>query len=281
MTVVSLPDRAVLSVAGPEAEHFLQNILTVDLDGVAAGEAWPGALLSPQGKILFDFLVSRDGADGFLVDCRADAADDLVRRLTIYRLRAKVTIEKRDQWLVAASWDDDSTGTLDRRFKNAAVRRHYGEVPPATGERADWDRLRIASAVAETGPDYAPGEAFPHDVLLDQLGGIGFRKGCYVGQEVVSRMQHRGTARRRLLIAAGEAPLPASGAELSAGGRALGQLGTVVGREGLAIARLDRVKDALDAGLPIVAGGVPVGLSIPGWATFGFPSSAAGAAEEA
>ncbi len=170
---------------------------------------------------------------------------------------------------------------LDRRFKTTAVRRLYGEVPPASGERADWDRLRIAAAVAESGTDYGLGEAFPHDVLLDQLGGVGFRKGCYVGQEVVSRMQHRGTARRRLLIAAGAAPLPPAGTEIAAGGRVLGQLGTVAGSDGLAIVRLDRVKDALDAGLPIAAGGVPVALSIPEWASFGFPVSAAGAAEEA
>ena len=160
----------------------------------------PGALLSPQGKILFDFLVSRDGADGFLVDCRADAADDLVRRLTLYRLRAKVTIEKRDQWLVAVpGMTNVQRGTLrDRRFENAAVRRHYGEVPPATGERADWDRLRIASAVAEIGPDYAPGEAFPHDVLLDQLGGDRLSQGllCRPGGGVAhAASRHRPAAR--------------------------------------------------------------------------------------
>ena len=130
--------------------------------------------------------------------------------------------------------------------------------------------FRIANGVAESGADYALGDAFPHDVLLDQMDGVGFRKGCYVGQEVVSRMQHRGTARRRVLIVSGE-NLPASGTEIVANGRALGTLGSTAGGKGLAILRIDRVKDALDAGVPIEAGGVPVTVAIPGWATFTYP----------
>src|SRR6185312_14806155 len=102
----------------------------------------------------------------------------------------------------------------------------------------DWNAYRIATGVAESGADYALGDAFPHDVLLDQVGGIGFQKGCYVGQEVVSRMQHRGTARRRVLIVRGKAPLPAPGAEITAGSRAIGALGSVSGNNGLAIVRI-------------------------------------------
>ena len=97
MPIALLKDRALISVSGPDAEHFLQNILTTDLDALAAGEAKPGALLSPQGKILFDFLISRAGENGFLLECRADVADDFVRRLMLYRLRAKVEIAKADQ----------------------------------------------------------------------------------------------------------------------------------------------------------------------------------------
>src|SRR5690606_9565916 len=126
---------------------------------------------------------------------------------------------------------------------------------------------------------YAAGDAFPHDVLLDQNGGVGFRKGCYVGQEVVSRMQHRGTARRRVLIAKGDADLPASGTEVKAGERAIGTLGSSSGPDGLAIVRIDRVKDALDAGQAITAGGVVLTLSIPDWARFTFPQDAAPAGD--
>ena len=136
--------------------------------------------------------------------------------------------------------------------------------------------FRIGHGVAESGTDYALGDAFPHDVLLDELGGVGFRKGCYVGQEVVSRMQHRGTARRRVLLVSGDSDLPAPGADITAGGRVLGALGSASGNNGLAILRIDRVKDAIDAGLEIFAADVSVQLTIPSWAKFTFPQETAG-----
>ena len=285
MPFAQLKDRALISVSGPDAEHFLQNILTTDLDVLHPGQAKPGALLSPQGKILFDFLVSRASENAFRLECRAEISDDFVRRLTLYKLRAKVEIAKVDQALVTVAWGDesttsqsDSTAAADTRFPNGAVTRSYGE----TGERSDlaaWQALRIASGIAESGADYALGDAFPHDVLLDETGGVGFKKGCYVGQEVVSRMQHRGTARRRVLIVQAELPLPAAGTELTVDGRTVGSLGSNAGTSGLAIARIDRVKAALDAGQPIMAADVPVTVAIPGWAKFSFPQEAVSAEE--
>lgn len=285
MPSVRLSDRTVLLVSGPDAEHFLQNILTTDLDLLEDGQARPGALLTPQGKILFDFLISRAGEDAFRLDCRADVADDFVRRLMLYRLRAKVEISKQEQVLVSAEWDGDSSASqtdsgsiVDTRFRDGSVRRRYG--PPAGGaDIAAWQAKRIAAGVAESGSDYRLGDAFPHDVLLDQSGGVGFRKGCYVGQEVVSRMQHRGTARRRVLLVSADAPLPASGTDLTVEGRGVGTLGSSAGQHGLAIARIDRVKAAMDEGKAILAGDVAVTLSIPDWATFTFPEQAG--AEEA
>lgn len=286
MPTVHLNDRALIDVAGPDAEHFLQNVLTPDLTSLEAGEAKPGALLTPQGKILFAFLISRDGADAFVLETRSEDADDFVKRLMLYRLRAKAEISKRDQSVVAVSWGDDSgvgvsvAGVLDLNFpRDAAVMRHYGELPGSDADGAAWDRLRIAHGVAELGADFEPSATFPHDVLFDQNGGVGLKKGCFVGQEVVSRMQHRGTARRRVMIVEGEAALPARGAEITAGGRALGTLGSVEGADGLAIVRIDRVKDALDAGEPIRAGAVPIALTIPAWATYTLPEKAAGAEE--
>ena len=153
------------------------------------------------------------------------------------------------------------------------VLRHYG-VPGGTADEAAWTSLRIAHGVAEAGHDYLLGDAFPHDVNLDQTGGVSFRKGCFIGQEVVSRMQHRGTARRRVLIATGDAELPAPGTPISAGGREIGTLGSVAGNMGLALARIDRVKEAMDQGTPILAGDVAVTLAIPPEARFGFPEQA-------
>lgn len=286
MPIVHLADRSLVSVTGADAEHLLQNILTTDLDKLGEGEAKPGALLTPQGKILFDFLISRDGSGGFRLECRADVTDDFIRRLMLYRLRAKAEISKPDQVLVSVSWQSDSSASQDdsgalpqgavavrdARFADEpSVHRIYAAVALGEPDPSPWHELRIAHGIAESGADYALGDAFPHDVLLDQSGGVGFTKGCYVGQEVVSRMQHRGTARRRVLLVAAEAALPASGTELLAGERAIGTLGSVAGTKGLAIARIDRVKDALDAGQEITTGGVAVSLAIPGWAKFTFP----------
>ncbi|AZO24832.1 folate-binding protein [Mesorhizobium sp. M1E.F.Ca.ET.045.02.1.1] len=290
MPFALLKDRALISVSGPDAEHFLQNILTTDLDTLAAGEAKPGALLTPQGKILFDFLISRAGDIGFRLECRADIADDFLRRLMLYRLRAKAEIAKQNQVFVTVAWDGDSNASLsdsagadsttlaDSRFRNVAVGRVYGSAAE-DGDPGAWQALRIANGIAESGSDYQLGDAFPHDVLLDETGGVGFRKGCYVGQEVVSRMQHRGTARRRVLIASADGSLPASGTELTVAGRPVGALGSVSGKTGLAIARIDRVKAALDAGEKIMAGDVAVTLAIPAWAKFTFPQDAVSAEE--
>ena len=286
MPFAQLDDRTLISVSGPDAEHFLQNILTTDLDALGHGEAKPGALLSPQGKILFDFLISRAGENGFQLECRADIADDFVRRLMLYRLRAKAEIAKQDQSLVTIAWGgdsttspSDSTALADTRFRGIAIRRAYGGAAKDGRDPEAWQALRIANGIAESGSDYQLGDAFPHDVLLDETGGVGFKKGCYIGQEVVSRMQHRGTARRRVLIVSADSPLPAPGTELTVTGRPVGTLGSVNGRTGLAIARIDRVKAALDAGEVILANGVPVTLAIPAWAKFSFPQDAVSAEE--
>ncbi|CDX33322.1 Folate-binding protein YgfZ [Mesorhizobium plurifarium] len=286
MPFAQLKDRALISVSGPDAEHFLQNILTTDLDALPHGEAKPGALLSPQGKILFDFLISRAGDNAFHLECRADIADDFVRRLMLYRLRAKADIAKQDQALVTIAWGDDSsrsvsdsTALADTRFRDIAISRTYGGETKDGDDPKTWQKIRIGYGIAESGSDYQLGDAFPHDVLLDQTGGVGFKKGCYIGQEVVSRMQHRGTARRRVLIASADSPLPAAGAELTVAGRPVGTLGSVDGRTGLAVARIDRVKAAVDAGEAIMAGETPVKLAIPAWAKFAFPQDAASAEE--
>ncbi|HEV7416248.1 MAG TPA: folate-binding protein YgfZ [Tianweitania sediminis] len=284
MPTVRLAHRALILVTGPDAESFLQNILTVDLTPVQAGEVVPGALLSPQGKILFDFLVSRVEG-GFLLDCRAAVATDFVRRLTMYRLRAKAEITVEDESLVAVSWrgeaeaENPGFGLVDRRFADGSVVRHYGTEPAATSDLTAWTAYRAKHGIAESGSDYELGDAFPHDVLLDQIGAVGFKKGCYVGQEVVSRMQHRGTARRRILLAEGEADLPPTGTDITVAGRLVGSMGSGLGRHGLALVRIDKVKAAMDNGLAVTAGDVPVTLSIPGWAKFGFPEAAADAGD--
>lgn len=269
-----LPDRAFVRITGADAEHFLQNLITTDLGALTADEWRPGALLTPQGKIFYDFLISRSG-DGFMIDIRADQLEAFVKRMTMYKLRAAVTIETLSETGATVIWGEASNGAADHRFAldGTEVRRQPGRIDGA-GDRVAYDALRILHGVPESGADYALQDAFPHDILFDKSGGVSFRKGCYVGQEVVSRMQHRSTARRRVVIVSGEAPLPASGSEITIGGKTIGALGTVAGERGLAIVRIDKAGEAMAADEPILAGEVPVSVALPGWTGLTFPSSA-------
>ncbi len=277
MPSANLSGRVVLDVTGDDAEKFLQNLITTDLDGLDKGDLKPGALLSPQGKILFEFLVART-PDGLLLDTLETSVSDLTKRFTLYKLRAKVQIIVQPESVIQVSWGNKSgasendSSVRDRRFPDALnVRRHYGTEAAPTADGTQWMALRIAHGVAEAPFDYALGDAFPHDVNLDQISGVSFKKGCFIGQEVVSRMQHRGTARRRILIASGNANLPEIGTAITANGRDIGTLGSVVGNAGLALVRIDRVKDAVDAGTPILSGETTLTLAIPPEHRFTFP----------
>jgi len=282
-----LSDRTVIRVDGADAQHFLQNLITTNVDAIGPGEARPAALLTPQGKILFDFLVSKAGETAYDCDIRSDLADDFIRRLTLYKLRAAVSFEALKEQPVIAGWDGDApSGALrDLRFpREANVWRLYGDGPAPDADRAAWDAVRIAYGVAESGADFALSDVFPHDVLMDRNGGVDFRKGCYVGQEVVSRMQHRGTARRRVATLTADTDLPAAkdtSAEISilAGDKPAGSLGSVAGRSGLAIVRTDRVADALSQGAALTLDGIPVTLTLPGWTGLSFNSGDANASD--
>ena len=281
MPVALLPDRALVRVTGPDATALLQGVLTCNVETLQASEARLGALLTPQGKVLFDFLVSRL-ADGFRFDVRAESAAGLAKRLTLYKLRAQVTIAADPTVAVAAAWDGAAPAAAeavaDSRHGDLGARLYAEEGAfSADAAEADYHARRIALGVPEGGRDYAFGDAFPHEALMDQFGGVDFKKGCYVGQEVVSRMQHRGTARTRILAAAYPEGIPEPGTEVTAGGKVLGTTGSAAGGRGLALIRLDRLGDALAAGETPLAGGYPVRLERPGYASFAMPE-AAGAA---
>ncbi|KAA1177923.1 folate-binding protein YgfZ [Rhizobium tropici] len=271
MPAVFLRERSFIRIAGAEAEAFLHNLITTDLVSLGVHEARPGALLTPQGKILFDFMIWRDGA-AFLVETDVAQRESLLKRLTMYRLRAKVDFGSEDVQGVTVAWGDAvADGPKDSRFAKAgiALTRRPGEH----GNDAEtlYDELRIANGIAVSGRDFALQDAFPHDVLMDLNGSLGFRKGCYVGQEVVSRMQHRGTARRRVVIVKGNAELPAPGTDLIVGSKPIGTLGSTVGRMGLAIVRIDRAGEAIAEGTPIQAAGVEVSVTLPAWSGLSFP----------
>jgi folate-binding protein YgfZ len=275
MPSVTLSGRALLRLSGKDAETFLQALITTNLPDLPEGEIRPGALLTPQGKILFDFLIRRDGAEAFLIETTEDQRDSLLKRLTMYKLRAAVDLSVLQGDAVTVAWDDaEADAPRDARFAKAGL--DVSRRPGASGndDAALYDLLRISAGVPEAGRDYALSDVFPHDALLDLNGGLSFRKGCYVGQEVVSRMQHRGTARRRPVIVKGETALPPSGTELLAGGKPVGTLGSVSGMLGLAIVRIDRAADAMQGGTPITADGAPVTVELPAWTGLAFPEDA-------
>lgn len=279
--VVNLSNRALVHITGEEAEKFLQAVITTDLDKLGPDNLKPGALLAPQGKILFDFLVSRiDG--GLRFDLPVSIAADFIKRITLYRLRAKAEITQLSESLVSVSWQTESHPSQndsikrDSRFPTELnVHRIYGPADGTTDESA-WTKLRAEYGIAEGETDFAYNDVFPHDVNFDQTGGVSFPKGCFIGQEVVSRMQHRGTARRRVLVAHSDGNLPPMGTPITVDGREIGTTGSSADTIGIALVRIDRAKDAIDAGSPILAGETPITLTLPPHVRFGFPEAEAG-----
>jgi len=283
--MTELTRRGVVAVRGDGAAAFLNDLVTSDVPE-AVGSASFGALLSPQGKILFDFIAVRT-PDAYLFDLPRASAPEFARRLTFYRLRAKVDIaDISAEREVIAAWGASAPPILDGlvyadpRLSALGYRAIVPEgadmAPDHTEARPEaYDAHRIALGVPEGGVDFAYGDAYPHDVDMDQVGGVDFKKGCYVGQEIVSRMQHRGTARRRFILVRSDTSLPPAGTPVNAGTAAIGTMGSSSGSSGLALIRLDRARDAIEAGTPITAGAAGLTLALPEWATFGWPSVAA------
>jgi folate-binding protein YgfZ len=224
---------------------------------------------------------------GYFLDVRKVFAPDLAKRLTFYKLRAKVLIEDRSEVLaVVAGWGDalkpdDEVGLVAQDPRLPALGWRAIVAAEDAGEFVQeavesYHAHRIALGVPEGGKDFIFGDAFPHEALMDELHGVDFDKGCYVGQEVVSRMQHRGTARTRIVpVAYLDGVVAMEGAEVTAGGKTLGQTGSAANGRGLVMIRLDRAADALQAGETIRAGGLPVRIEKPGWISFAFPGETA------
>jgi tRNA-modifying protein YgfZ len=286
-----LQGRTVIEIAGAEAADFLQGLVTSDVESLEAGSARNAALLTPQGKILFEFIVVAADEGRFLLDCPRETTAELAKRLTFYRLRAKIDIAERPDDAVIAIWGDGQTPSVPGAFADPRLAElgwrmivpgSDAETIPAGCEAVDeaaYHAHRIALGVAELGSDYDSGAVFPHEADLDQLGGVDFSKGCYVGQEVVSRMQHRGTARSRFVPVTINGAVPAVGTGIEAGGKAVGTMGSGADGHGLALLRLDRVRAAVEAGTAITAGDATLTPKKPEWAKFEWPLGDATGAE--
>jgi len=292
MKAALLPDRGVIKVIGDDARKFLHGLVTADMLGVAPGTARFCALLTPQGKIIADFFVTeapQAEGGGFFLDIPRALAVTLVEKLNLYKLRAKVLIEDLSEILgVLAVWDGQGT------TKQATTKQGLAYADPrlpALGSRVmlpphraaaaaselgaelvsaeDYEAHRIALAVPRGGLDFAYGDAFPHEADMDQLGGVDFAKGCYIGQEVVSRIEHRGIARTRAVALRYDGATPENGVPITAGVRQVGTMGSAARGRGIALIRLDRVAEAGPAAL--AAGGIPIRLIKPDWARFSSP----------
>ena len=286
-SIAVLP-RAVIGLDGSESRDFLHSLLTCDIQSLQPGQGAYGAQLTPQGKILFD-LFTLAAETGFLLDAAAGSADDLVKRLTMYRLRRKIEIAPKTDLVVAAIWRSDDPpeeeGAVVFRDPRAPGLGHRAIGPAsaldaaATADAGQYDAHRMALGIADSERDIGSGQMFPHEANLDQLHGVSFTKGCFVGQEVVSRMEHRGTARSRIVPVRFDGPPPAPETAVTAGGRSLGRILSGLDGRGLALIRLDRAAAASSAGEPLVAGDTGLSLERPEWARYSLP--AAGGAGEA
>ncbi|MDA9401056.1 CAF17-like 4Fe-4S cluster assembly/insertion protein YgfZ [Bradyrhizobium sp. CCBAU 45389] len=274
-----LPDRGVVKVAGEDARNFLNGLVTTDLDRLKPGLGRFGALLTPQGKIIVDFLITEVPAGhggGFLIDCPKALADTLATKLKFYKLRAKVTVENLDLGVLAA-WGGQPAAQSDLAFadpRNAELgtrilipedlkQKLSDLIGAELVDAAEYEAHRIALGIPRGGLDFMYSDAFPHETNMDRLAGVDFDKGCYVGQEVVSRMQHRGTARTRSVKVLLDDISPEVGVGVMAGDKPVGTMGSSAHGKGIALVRIDRVADALDAGQPLTAGGLALTLADP------------------
>lgn len=259
-----LSDRIVIRLSGEECKPFLQGLITQDMDALSAQAPIFAALLTPQGKILFDFFVIEDG-DALLIDCGRAAAPALIKRLTLYKLRAKVAIETDETLHVLASAAPFETerGPAWPDPRLAAMGWRAISTDPASGEKGDYDQRRMALGVPEFGKDFPSDKMFLMDVNYDALSAVSYQKGCFVGQEVASRMKRKGEARKRTLKVDIDGTAPDQGTPVVAGASTLGDILGGAERRALAMIRLDRWEKAQAADTMSVVNGQEARLSVP------------------
>jgi folate-binding protein YgfZ len=258
-SIAHLASRAVIAVSGPDWRSFLQGLLTQDVETLAPGELRFAGLLTPQGKLLYDLFVAGT-EDGALLDVAAQHRDAILTRLTLYRLRAKVTLEASDRPVLAVFGGDAPGDYADPRLPGLGARA-YDDRPATTADEDAYEAHRLALGVP--GPsDWGSETTYPIDANFDLTAGIDFKKGCFVGQETTSRMKRRGVIKNRMLPIVFDGAAPAFGAEVLAGELRAGEV--LSGRDGRAMAllRLDRID-----GADLTADGRPVRVERPDWLT--------------
>lgn len=286
-------DRGVLALAGQDARTFLQGLISADVTAVNADRARWAALLTPQGKFLYDMiLVEHQGA--LWLDCESARRADLAKKLGLYRLRAEVAITDRSEDLaVALVWGADAADSLGLPAQPGAARAWQGGValvdprlaaagarviaPRAglaaalaeagltAGQRNDWDRLRIGLGLPDGSRDLVIEKAILLENGFDELGGIAWDKGCWMGQELTARTRYRGLVKKRLVPVRIAGSLPAPGTPVEQAGREVGEIRSGAGEMALALLRLDALDRASPESLPLLAGGAVITPVWPDW----------------
>jgi len=289
---VTLNDRAVISVSGTESREFLQGLVTSDVTKVRPDRTVYGALLTPQGKFLHEFFIAELGGI-LLLDCDRGRRDDLIRRLTMYKLRAKIEInDAADEFTVVAFPDqqviDGAEGSaaalgsgivfVDPRLAAVGARAilpsaDAADILTAAGfsetDTEHYEQCRISLGVPDGGRDLVVEKSFLLESNFEELNGVDFEKGCYVGQEVTSRTKHRGLIKKRLLPVEAVDVLPSGGTQVLLDGKDAGTLFSSKGTSGIALLRLEKVEQSERESLEFSAGSTKLRVRVPNWLKLG------------
>jgi len=274
-----LPDRAVLAVSGDDARSFLQGLVTKAMDKVTENHAVFAALLSPQGRFLYDFFISQH-ENRLLLETNKERLADLLKRLKMYRLRSKVEFTELPEFSVYAVWGGDTPQKeseirySDPRLPELGV-RILAKEPYAHGEQGDYDLHRLSLGVPEGSKDLAVDRSILLEYGYDELHGVDFDKGCYVGQEVTARSKHRASLRKFIHTVQAGNVLPPSGTPVLAGEREAGEMRSSNGTRGLAHLKVEEVARAAREKLPLIAAGITLTATLPGWCRTVFQSETA------
>ena len=291
----ALASRAVLAVSGEDRKTFLQGLISADTLKLAPVRAGYGGFLTAQGRFLHEFALAEIG-DAILLDVEAARIDDLAKRLKLYKLRAKVTIAQPPDLEIAIAWGDgvaakfgldaapgsaktEGAGAIfvDPRLAELGVRAilpkgRFAEIASAAGlaagDAGDYDALRVKLGVPDGSRDLEVDRALLLENGFDELAGVDWKKGCYIGQELTARMKYRGLVKKRLVPVAIDGPIPAPGTIVKLGDAEAGEMRSAAGNMGLALLRLEAMEKAAAEGIPLQAGDATLTPHKPAWANF-------------
>lgn len=264
-----LSSRALLSLHGEDAASFLQGLISNDIRKAEKEALVYATMLSPQGKFLHDFFITAH-EDGFLIDIDRTRAPDFKKRLMLYKLRSKVEIRDHEGQ-VFASWNElkpeGQQVFVDPRLAALGWRTYSIHSLVATASETDYHAHRIGHGVPDGVGDLIPEKSFLLEWGIDQLHGVDYQKGCYVGQEVTARTHYRGQVKKAPYIVSGDHPLPASSTLIYCGEKEIGELRSSAENQGLALLRLEEVAASEASGMPLRAGEIILRAVLPDWFT--------------